>query len=199
MVQLVTIFTEVIVLQYLLNLLAVETLTAPKQTKTEALQPWEQQFINRLKNPFTFRLYLLAKLPLGFFSGMRVREMSKQHCVATVPYGWMTRNPFKSTYFAALSMAAELSTGTLALFAVEKTKPSVAVIIIGMEAEFPKRAVNVTTFTCEEGDKLFAAVKETQATGEQVLVTVDTIGRAEDGTEVARFKFTWSFKRRRNG
>lgn len=130
---------------------------------------------------------------------MKVREVSKHYCVATVPYGWMTRNPFKSTYFAALSMAAELSTGALALFAVEKTSPSVAVIIIGMEAEFPKRAENVTTFTCEDGDKLFAGVKETQATGEQVLVWVNTIGRAEDGTEVARFKFLWSFKRRRKG
>ncbi len=176
-----------------------ETLTAPQQTKTEVLQPWEQKFINQLKNPFSFRLFLLAKLPLGFFSGMKVRDVSKHHCVATVPYGWMTRNPFKSTYFAALSMAAELSTGALALFAVEKTSPSVAVIIIGMEAEFPKRAVNVTTFTCEEGDLLFAGVKEAQATGQQVLVTVSTIGRAEDGTEVARFKFTWSFKRRKNG
>ncbi len=167
------------------------------RTAPDTLQPWEQKFIDRLKNPFLFKLFLLAKLPLGFFSGMRVKDISKHHCVATVSYGWMTRNPFKSTYFAALSMAAELSTGALALFAVEKTKPSVAVIIIGMEAEFPKRAVNITTFTCEEGDILFNAVKEAQATGEQVLATVTTIGRAEDGTEVARFRFTWSFKRRK--
>lgn len=174
---------------------ATATQARPKQDT--ALEPWQEKFISNLKNPFLFKLFLLGKLPLGFFSGMRVREMSKQHCVATVSYGWMTRNPFKSTYFAALSMAAELSTGALALFAVERTKPSVAVIIIGMEAEFPKRAVGVTTFTCDEGDKLFAAVKETQATGEQVLATVTTIGRAADGTEVARFKFTWSFKRRK--
>lgn len=175
------------------------TAVQPRQTETAALQPWEQQFINRLKNPFLFRLFLLGKLPLGFFSGMRVTEVSKSHCVATVPYGWMTRNPFKSTYFAALAMAAELSTGALALFAVERTSPSVAVIIIGMDAKFPKRAVNLTTFTCDEGDVLFNAVKEAQATGEQVTATVTTVGRAEDGTEVARFTFTWSFKRRKNG
>lgn len=173
------------------------TAVESRPTQSTALQPWEQKFIDRLKKPFLFRLFLLAKLPLGFFSGMKVKEVSKSQCVATVPYGWMTRNPFKSTYFAALSMAAELSTGALALFAVENTKPSVAVIIIGMDAQFPKRAVNVTTFTCNEGDKLFAAVEEAQATGEQVLATVTTIGRAEDGTEVARFTFTWSFKRRK--
>ncbi len=170
--------------------------TRPVQSTT-ALEPWQQKFIDRLKNPFLFRLFLFGKLPLGFFSGMKVTEISKSHCVATIPYGWMTRNPFKSTYFAALGMAAELSTGALALFAVEKTSPSVAVIIIGMEAEFPKRAVTVTTFTCSEGDKLFAAVREAQATGQQVISTVSTIGLAEDGTEVARFTFTWSFKRRK--
>ncbi|CAN5215212.1 DUF4442 domain-containing protein [soil metagenome] len=171
--------------------------TSRPATKTEALQPWEQKFIDRLKNPMMFRLFLLAKLPLGCFSGMKVKEISKSHCVATIPYGWITRNPFKSTYFAALGMAAELSTGALALFAVENTKPSVAVIIIGMEGQFPKRAVGLTTFTCTEGDKLFAAVREAQATGEQVITTVTTIGRTEDGTEVARFTFTWSFKRRK--
>ncbi|MDX2002665.1 MAG: DUF4442 domain-containing protein [Chitinophagales bacterium] len=172
------------------------TATAPLEQKV-TMEPWQQQFVNRLKNPFLFRMFLLAKLPLGFFSGMRVREMDTQRCVATVPYGWRTRNPFKSTYFAALSMAAELSTGALALFAVEKRKPSVAVIIIGMEAEFPKRAVNVTTFTCEEGQLLFDAVERTIATGNAETVTVTTIGKSEDGIEVARFRFTWSFKRRK--
>ena len=159
--------------------------------------PWQTKFCNQLKNPFLFKMFLLAKLPLGFFSGMKVTEIDTHHCVATVPYGWMTRNPFKSTYFAALSMAAELSTGALALFSVEQRNPSVAVIIVGMDAKFPKRAVNITTFTCEEGDKLFAAVDRAIATGEPQVETVTTIGRAEDGTEVARFTFTWSYKRRK--
>lgn len=161
------------------------------------LKEWEKKFIGRLTNTFLFRLFLLAKLPLGFFSGMKVKEMSKSHCVATIPYGWMTRNPFKSSYFAALSMAAELSTGTLALFAVEKRSPSVAVIIVGMNATFPKRAEDITSFTCSDGDKLFAAVDEAIETGKAVTQTVKTVGKAEDGTVVAEFEFTWSFKKRR--
>lgn len=167
---------------------------AAQQTE---LKEWEQKFIGRITNPFLFRLFLISKLPLGFFSGMKVKEMSKSHCVATVPYRWLTRNPFKSTYFAALSMAAELSTGALALFAVEKRSPSVAVIIIGMNATFPKRAEDITTFTCADGDKLFAAVEEAQETGKAVIQTVKTVGLAEDGTVVAEFEFTWSFKKRR--
>src|SRR4051812_44984537 len=109
-----------------LNVIPMSTLTAPENQS--AMLPYQKKFCDNLKNPFLFKLFLLAKLPLGFFSGMKVKEIDTHHCVATVPYGWMTRNPFKSTYFAALSMAAELSTGALALFSVEQRNPSVAVI-----------------------------------------------------------------------
>jgi len=173
------------------------TLTASDTARKGEMLPWQKTYANRLKNPLIFKFFLLAKLPLGFFSGMRVREIDTHHCIATVPYGWMTRNPFRSTYFAALGMAAELSTGALALFSVEKRNPSVAVIIIGLEAEFPKKAVTVTTFTCDEGDVLFAAAERAQQSGQAELATVTTIGRSKDGVEVARFRFTWSYKRRK--
>ena len=173
------------------------TITAEQSTQQSVnLTPDQQKFISRIINPLTFRFFLLFKLPLGLLSGMRVQYLDKSKCVTTVPYRWITRNPFKSTYFAALSMAAELSNGAMALLAVYNIKPSVAVIIVGMETEFVKMAKDVTTFTCEDGDKLFAAVDETIKTGESVTAQLTTIGRAEDGTEVARFKFTWSYKRR---
>ena len=172
------------------------TAQAEVQNKPIALSEDHQKFIKKIVNPFTFRLYMLFKLPLGLLSGMRVKYLDGTKCMTTVPYGWMTRNPFRSTYFAALSMAAEASNGAMALLAVYNRKPSVAVIIVGMESEFIKMAKDTTTFTCEEGYKLFDAVEETLETGESVEAQVTTVGRSEDGTEVARFKFTWSFKRR---
>ena len=172
------------------------TATADNSASEIVLSTEQQNFIGKILNPFIFRFFMLFKLPLGLFSGMRVRELTGTKCVTTVPYGWMTRNPFKSTYFAALSMAAELSNGAMALMAVYKRNPSVAVIIVGMESEFIKMAKDLTTFTCEDGHKLFEAVEETTRTGETAEATLTTIGRSENGTEVARFKFTWSFKRR---
>ena len=41
-----------------------------------------------------------------------------------------------------------------------------------------------------------AAVSTTLETGESVKVTALTVGRDEAGDEVARFHFTWSFKRK---
>ncbi len=155
----------------------------------------QEKFRNNLSRNFMFRFFLLLRLPLGFFSGMRIKHLDGNNCIATVPYGWMTRNPFGSTYFAALSMAAELSNGALALMAVEGT--SVAVIIVHMEAEFIKMAKNITTFTCNEGHLLFEAVEKAKTSGEPVTATVSTNGISEDGITVARFKFTWSFKARK--
>ena len=173
-------------------------MTAHSETQNRKIQLSQdhQKFISRIINPVTFRLFMLFKLPLGLLSGMKVKYLDGTKCVTTVPYGWMTRNPFKSTYFAALSMAAELSNGAMALMAVYKRNPTVAVIIVGMESQFIKMAKDATTFTCDEGYKLFDAVEQTQKTGESVTATLSTVGRSEDGTEVARFKFTWSFKRR---
>jgi hypothetical protein len=151
----------------------------------------------RMLNPFLMRGYFLAKLPLALFAGLRLRELTEERCVATVPYGWRSTNPFRSTYFAALSMAAELSTGALALAAVESAPRPVALLITGLTASFEKKAVSLTSFTCTDGAKLFAAVDQTIATGEPVTVEVPTIGTAPDGVVVARFTFTWSFKVRK--
>jgi hypothetical protein len=150
----------------------------------------------RLKSPFLLRGFMLAKLPLALVAGLRVRELDPERCVVTVPYGWRTTNPFRSTYFAALSMAAEMSTGALAMMATELSAAPVALIIVNLEASFEKKAQSLTTFTCEDGRKAFDAVTETVRTGEPATARMETVGRSADGTVVARFAFTWSFKRR---
>ncbi|HJX26459.1 MAG TPA: DUF4442 domain-containing protein [Thermoanaerobaculia bacterium] len=150
----------------------------------------------QMLNPFLMRLYYLGKLPLAFVAGLRLRELDAGHAVVTVPYGWRTTNPFRSTYFAALSMAAELSTGALAKLATDLAPRPVAMLIVGLTASFEKKATATTTFTCAEGDKVAAAIARTVETGEPATAEVETIGRSPDGTVVARFTFTWSFKAR---
>ncbi len=150
----------------------------------------------RMLNPILIRGFMLAKLPLGLFAGLRIRSLDAERCETTLPYGWRTTNPFRSIYFAAQSMAAELSIGAIALLAVELAPASVAMLITGLESNFTKKATSKTTFTCEEGAKIFAAVRQTLETGEPATTRVETVGRMADGTEVSRFVFTWSFKKR---
>jgi Domain of unknown function (DUF4442) len=155
-----------------------------------------ERIARRMLSPWQMRGYFLARLPLALAAGVRMRELDAEHCVTSVPYGWRSTNPFRSTYFAALAMAAELSTGALALLAAESAAAPVATLIVGLEAGFEKKATALSTFTCADGAKLFAAVDETVASGEPATARAETVGRMPDGVVVARFAFTWSFKRR---
>ncbi len=147
-------------------------------------------------NPMKMRAYFAAKLPLALFAGLRMRELTPERCAVSVPYGWRTTNPFRSTYFAAQSMAAELSTGAPAMLAAQSAPSPVAMLIVEMRAAFEKKAADTAVFTCEDGEKAFAAVRETLETGEGATAEMETVGRLPDGTVVARFTFVWSFKKR---
>lgn len=177
----------------------IETPTAPTVPTTVApaqLPPAAAERRRKMLNPFLLRLFLLAKLPLALFAGLRLRELDAEHAVATMPYGWRSTNPFRSTYFAALAMAGEFSTGALAALAADAAPRPVAMLIVNMTASFEKKATALTTFTCADGAKLAAAVAQAVATGEAATAEAETVGRMADGTVVARFTFTWSFKAR---
>ena len=147
----------------------------------------------RMLNPWLMRGFMLTKLPLALIAGLRVRELDEERCTVTVPYGWRSTNPFRSTYFAALSMAAEMSTGALAMLEVELAPKPVSMLITGMTAEFGKKATGLTAFTCADGRGLAGAVARALAGEPNTFEAVST-GTAQDGAVVARFTFTWSFK-----
>lgn len=155
-------------------------------------------FIQRLSNPVLFRIYLLMKLPAAFFSGVRIREIDAQHCVVTVPYKWFSQNPFRSTYFACLAMAAEMSTGSLAMAHAYMRKPAVSMLVVKFEASYFKKATGRTRFECKDGAMLLNAIEKAIATGEaQTCVTTST-GINKEGDKVAECLITWSFKSRQS-
>ncbi|MES2288048.1 MAG: DUF4442 domain-containing protein [Bacteroidota bacterium] len=152
------------------------------------------KFQKLITNPFLFRLYLLKKLPLAFIAGIRVKELSDKRAVTTVRYGWLTQNPFRSMYFACLSMAAEMSTGLLVLNGVYNSKPAVSMLIIKNQALYHKKAIGNITFTCSDGDLINSLINKAKVSGESVLVDTTSIGKDEAGDVVAEFTFTWSMK-----
>jgi hypothetical protein len=160
------------------------------------LSPSAQKLQRQVSNPFLFRAWTLAKLPSALFAGVRLKSLARDRCVTEVPFGWRSQNPFRSTYFAAQAMAAELSTGALVLLAAEDAGVPFSTLIVDMKATFGKKAAATATFVCVEGERIFSAVAEAKATGEARVVTVETIGTMPDGAEVSRFHFTWSVKAR---
>lgn len=147
-----------------------------------------------MKHPVKFRMFLFAKLPSAYFAGVRVKEIDESTCKVTVPYKWFSQNPFRSTYFACLSMAAEMSTGALAMAHVYKLKPPVSMLVVKTEAEYFKKATGKTTFICEDGASIKNTIQKAIKTGEGATFCATSIGYNDAGELIARFLITWSFK-----
>ena len=137
---------------------------------------------------------MLRKLPMGFISGLKIASLDESKAAVAVRFSWVNQNPFRSIYFAVLSMAAELSTGILAFAQIYRRNPSVSMLVIKLEADFYKKAVGKITFICNDGNLIANAVEQTISNGEGITIQCISIGVNEANEQVARFVFTWSFK-----
>lgn len=151
-------------------------------------------FMKLAHNPWKLRLFLLRYLPAAYFSGVRMVSVGEDACAVRVPYRWFTRNPFRSTYFACLAMAGEMSTGLLAMAQTYRRQPSVSMLVTAMEASFYKKATGPTVFTCRDGLAIKSAVDAALATGEAQTVKAEALGYNTARELVARFVIEWSFK-----
>ncbi len=154
----------------------------------------EAGFLKLANNSFKLNLFLLNKLPAAYFSGVRLVSFNEETAVVKVPYKWFSTNPFKSTYFACLAMAAEMSTGLLAMGSIYKRNPGISMLVVGLTGEFFKKATGVTYFTCNDGALIESSIKKTIDSGEAVSCECEAMGRNKAGESIALFKIIWSFK-----
>ena len=104
------------------------------------------------------------------------------------------QNPFRSTYFACLSMAAEMSTGALAMAHLYKSDPPISMLVTKVESEYFKKATDRSYFLCEDGSLFQNAIKECIETNEARMVKARSLGKNNKGEVIADFFVTWSFK-----
>jgi hypothetical protein len=155
-------------------------------------------FIQQMNSSWKSKLFMLMKLPSAYFSGVRIMSLTTDRAVVTVPYKWFSQNPFKSTYFACLAMAGELSTGLLAMMQCYKRKPSVSMLVVKMEAHYFKKATGLTFFTCDAGKDFERVVEECIRENSALTYVATAVGRNEAEEKVAEFFITWSFKAKSN-
>ena len=91
-------------------------------------------------------------------------------------------------------MAAEMSTGALAMAHLYKINPPVSMLVVKVESDYFKKATGRTSFVCEDGQLFEKAIEETIATGEPRTVKAKSVGTNNEGEVVAEFYITWSFK-----
>lgn len=148
-----------------------------------------------LDHPMLYKAYLAKNLPLALLSGIKPVSISFQKAVIALPFTFLTKNPFQSIYFACLCMASELSSGILGMSHVLNSGHNISLLVVHMEAEFTKKAKQKVLFTCNEGAQLAEAINKAVQTEDPQKITVTSTGKDKDSNEIARFKYTWSFKK----
>lgn len=164
---------------------------------SDAAEAGPRAFRVLMARPGALRFFLLRNLPLAWLAGIRGQALTPDAATVTLRHRWINQNPFRSLYFAAQAMAAELSTGLLVLQHTWERQPSIAVIITGMQADFQRKATGRITFHCPDGPAIQRAVASAIATGAGQMVDATSTGTDESGTVVATFVFRWSLKQRR--
>lgn len=157
----------------------------------------KENLIAKINKPLWFRTFLFYSLPAAFFSGLRIQLVDEHEATVVMRYIWFSKNPFRSIYFACLAMAAEMSSGILALVHTGDKQPRVSMLVLGMRSSFHKKAVGRIRFVCTEGDRIQAAIDEAVQTGNGTTVEAYSKGLDENDTCIAEFWITWTFKQTR--
>jgi acyl-coenzyme A thioesterase PaaI-like protein len=169
------------------------------KSTTMAMNPYDpespktKKHLKDLRTPWKLWLYFFKHLPSVLFFGVRLKSLTPYKAEVTIPFKWRTQNPFRSIYAGGQFAAAELSTGLMAGHIIYG-RGRITMLITKTEIEYVKKATSLTTFTCDEGQKLLDAVQKAIDKHEPQEITVLTIGTQADGQMVSRMKFTWSFK-----
>lgn len=158
------------------------------------MKPEQKDLLRKINNGIIFKFFSLVKLPMVFLSGLKIDDLTNKNCQTSVCYNFLNKNPFNSTYFAVLSMAAELSTGALVLLLVGGLGSDLKFIITGLNAKFHKKAKGKTIFKCSDSKKIFDAIVKARNGSDAVNQIVESLGYNEEGDLVASFQFIWTFK-----
>lgn len=153
-----------------------------------------QAFKKIADSKFKFSLFMFTKIPSAYLCGVRVQSLDAQKSIVSVPFKWLSQNPFKSIYFACQAMAAELSTGLFGQGYTYQSKPPFSMLVTGLTCTFVKKAAERIYFECHDGKLFEQAINECLATGEARQVLAKSIGKTKAGEIVSEFLVTWSFK-----
>jgi acyl-coenzyme A thioesterase PaaI-like protein len=144
------------------------------------------------------RWFGLTRIPLLFYVGVSVAEVSPERMVVRIPLRRRTRNHLGSMYFGALCVGADCAAGALAMYLIRQQPEHVSLVFKDFSAEFLKRAEGDVDFCCSQGKEISDLVAQAATSDERVERQVEVIATvpAEGDEPVARFKLTLSLKKR---
>jgi hypothetical protein len=97
-------------------------------------------------------------------------------------------------YFAVQAMGAELATGALVMYQIQKSGRKISMLVANNKGNFTKKATGLISFECKDGHLIEQAIQETIATGEGQTFWMKSIGTDEKGVQVSEMDFEWSVR-----
>lgn len=160
---------------------------------------WLHKLIpEKTRETISLRLFGLAKIPLLFYVGVSIVEISPQRMVIRIPLKRRTKNHLGSMYFGALCIGADVAPGAYTMYLIRQQPVRISMVFKDFQAEFLKRAEGDVHFACEQGQEIAALVAQAATSDERVEKQLDVIASVPSLSDepVARFKLTISLKRR---
>ncbi len=137
---------------------------------------------------------MFFKLPLAWWGGVRVKSITETSCIVKIKHRWINQNPFRSMFWAAQGMAAEMSTGALVTKAISESGKKVSMLVLQQKGVFTKKATGRIRFECHDGGLVKEAIEKSAATGEGQVIIMKSVGYNTEGVSVSNFEFEWTLK-----
>jgi hypothetical protein len=160
---------------------------------------WLSKLIaEKTRETLSLRLFGLTRIPLLFYVGVSVKEISPERMVIRIPLRRRTKNHLGSMYFGALCIGADCAPGAFAMYLIRQQPVPISMVFKDFQAEFLKRAEGDVDFCCDQGKEIADLVTRAAASDERVEKQVEVIATVPSISDepVARFKLTLSLKKR---
>ncbi len=141
-----------------------------------------------------YNLFLLKKLPSAYFCGARIKSIDSNQCEIKIALNWFNKNPYKSMFWAAQGMAAELTTALMITDKIKKSGYDVSMLLISNNANYYKKATGLIVFNCNEGAEIDEMMNKLISSNTPQTITLSSTGINQNNVTVSKFIFEWSLK-----
>ena len=145
-------------------------------------------------NLIKYTFFLFFQLPSAFFCGVRLKYLDSLKSIVSINHSWFNKNPFKSIFWAAQGMAAELTTGSLIKNAIKESGVNVSYLVVENKSSFYKKATGKIIFECNQGKELQDLFNSFDKDNNKAIIELKSIGTDSNNIKVSEFSFTWSLK-----
>ena len=145
-------------------------------------------------NFLKYNLFLLRKLPSAYFCGARIRSLDSEQCEIKITLNWFNKNPFKSMFWAAQGMAAELTTGLMITDKIKKSGYDISMLLISNSSNYFKKATGTIIFNCSQGNKIDDMIEKLINLKTPQKIVLSSTGINRQNVTVSKFTFEWSLK-----